>query len=270
VSAPPLAGAPDPAQVIVPDAVRRIAAGRPLRAVWLNGAGGLTFEILGASPTFVKYAPTASGLDLGREAERLAWASRFTPVPSVIDLGADAGGAWLQTAAVPGDNAVGDRWKADPGPAVAAIGHGLRALHDALPAADCPFDWSLETRLTAIRARAAAGLIDPSRWRAEFRDLSLAEALGRVEAPPPIDHLVVCHGDACAPNTLVGAAGRWSGHIDLGDLGLADRWADLAVASWSLDWNFGPGWDAAFYAAYGVAPDLVRIAYYRLLWTLEG
>jgi aminoglycoside phosphotransferase len=36
---------------------------------------------------------------------------------------------------------------------------------------------------------------------------------------------VVCHGDACAPNTLIAAEGRWSGHVDLGMLGTADRWA---------------------------------------------
>ena len=85
---------------------------------------------------------------------------------------------------------------------------------------------------------------------------------------PPIDRLVVCHGDACAPNTLVGADGAWTGHVDMATLGVADRWADLAIASWSLGWNFGPGWDATFYAAYGIAPDPDRIAYYRLLWEL--
>ena len=81
-----------------------------------------------------------------------------------------------------------------------------------------------------------------------------------------MDHLVVCHGDACAPNTLVGADGRWVGHVDLGSLGVADRWADLAVASMSLGWNFGPGWEDDLYEAYGVEPDDERIAYHRLLW----
>jgi aminoglycoside phosphotransferase len=43
------------------------------------------------------------------------------------------------------------------------------------------------------------------------------------------------------------------------------RWADLAVASWSLHWNFGREWEPAFFAAYGIEPDRIRIAYYRLL-----
>jgi aminoglycoside phosphotransferase len=49
---------------------------------------------------------------------------------------------------------------------------------------------------------------------------------------------------------------------------VADRWADLAVATWSLEWNHGPGWDATLLAAYGIDPDLERAAWYRLLWDL--
>jgi kanamycin kinase len=49
---------------------------------------------------------------------------------------------------------------------------------------------------------------------------------------------------------------------------VADRWADLAVAAWSMEWNFAPGYDGAVYDAYGVAPDQERIAYYRLLWDM--
>ena len=79
---------------------------------------------------------------------------------------------------------------------------------------------------------------------------------------------MVCHGDACAPNTLIGDDGRWSGHVDFGALGVADRWADLAVACWSTTWNYGPGWSRPLLKAYGVKPDPRRLAYYRLLWDL--
>jgi kanamycin kinase len=78
---------------------------------------------------------------------------------------------------------------------------------------------------------------------------------------------VVCHGDACAPNTLVDDDGRSCGHVDFGQLGVADRWADLAVATLSLGWNYpGRDWEAEFFNAYGVQPDPARIDYYRRLW----
>jgi kanamycin kinase len=80
---------------------------------------------------------------------------------------------------------------------------------------------------------------------------------------------VVCHGDACAPNTLIDDSGACSGHVDFGHLGVADRWADLSIATWSLDWNYGPGWQHMLLDAYGVEPDEERISYYRLLWDLS-
>jgi len=253
-----------PAPVAVPAAVAGVAAGRPLTAVWRNELGGTTWRM---GNRFVKWAPAGSGLDLAAEALRLRWAVRFTPVPLVLDEGEDGEGSWLVTAALRGTSAVGDRWRAEPATAVAAIGEGLRALHDALPVADCPFDWSVPTRLADARRRAERGDLDPASWGDEHRGLTVSEALDRLADVPDVDRLVVCHGDSCAPNTLLDEQG-WTGHVDLGELGVADRWADLAVATWSTDWNYGPGWEHALLSAYGVDPDPERTAYYRLLWDL--
>ncbi len=258
---------PDPGGAI-PGAVCDVAAGDPVRPVWANELGGVTFEVgTGDRRRFVKWTPVGSGIDLAAEVARLEWAAPYTPVPRVVDGGADQDGSWIVTAALAGENAVSARWTADPARAVAAIGAGLRALHDALPADGCPFTWSAQDRLTSARRRAAD--LEPSRWHADHRRLDVAGALRRLANPPAVDRVVVCHGDACAPNTLIDADGRWTGHVDLGDLGVADRWADLAVATWSAGWNYGPGWERALLAAYGVEPDPERTAYYRLLWDLD-
>jgi kanamycin kinase len=45
-------------------------------------------------------------------------------------------------------------------------------------------------------------------------------------------------------------------------------WADLAIATWSSEWNYGPGWDGLLLDAYGIRPDPDRTRYYRLLWDL--
>lgn len=78
------------------------------------------------------------------------------------------------------------------------------------------------------------------------------------------------HGDACAPNTLISPTGQWVGHVDLGDLPVGDRWADLAVASLSLDWNFGEGHEDELFDAYGIERDEERIRYYRQLWDVAS
>ena len=232
--------------VEVPAAVIEVAAGRPTRPVWKNVLGGLTYEISDTNARFfVKFAPEGSGLPLGREAERLAWAAKYTPVPKVVDSGADKTGVWLLTEALPGRSAVDTRWRQNPEKAVTAIAYGLSRLHQRLPVDECPFDWSAEDRLARI-----------------------PKNTGPASTPPPIDKLVVCHGDPCAPNTLLDDDGNWSGNVDMAALGRADRWADLAVASLSLSWNYGPGWEPLFFDTYGIAADPERIAYYRLLWDL--
>ncbi len=265
-----LAG-PSERRVDVPRAVRALAGNGSVRLVWENELAGLTFELTsGASRRFVKWAPAGSGIDLHAELARLRWAIGFVAVPLVLDTGGDETGTWLLTEPVPGETAISARWKASPATAVAAIGEGLRALHDALPLERCPFSWSAESRLARARRRALAGHLDPTTWHAEHRDLTVDEALDRLAAIPPVDKAVVCHGDACAPNTLVNETGRWSGHVDLGALGVADRWADLAVATWSTQWNYGPGFEHVLLAAYGVCADPDRTRYYRLMWDLAS
>lgn len=257
-----LAG-PPVGPVPVPRAVAALADA-PLVPVWRNQLGGLTWQLgAGSDRRFVKWAPAGSGLQLGREVERLRWAARFTPVPVVLGHDADADGEWLLTAGLPGRSAVAPRWLDHPLPAVRAVGAGLRALHDALPVAECPFDWSA-SRLSLVHARAA--VLRPSEWSPEHRRLTTDAVLARLDDVPETDRLVVCHGDACVPNTLLTDDGVWSGHVDLGSLGVADRWADLAIATWSATWNYGPGWERTLLDAYGVEPDEERTAYYRLLW----
>ncbi|MGQ0773693.1 MAG: hypothetical protein ACT4NY_04620 [Pseudonocardiales bacterium] len=120
--------------------VVRLAAGERIEAVWRNELGGLTYRI--AEDRYLKWAPADSGLDPAAEVDRLTWAIQYTSVPRPLRSGRDETGSWLMTAAVPGDNAVEDRWRADPATAVTAIGNGLRQLHEVLPVDACPFSWS--------------------------------------------------------------------------------------------------------------------------------
>ena len=253
----------------IPAPVRAVAAGRAVRAVWQNELGGITFEVgAGTKRCFVKWAPAASGIDLGAEAARLTWAVSFTRVPRLLGQGADATGSWIITAALPGRFAVADRWKSDPATAVTAIGEGLRGMHEAAAPGACPFSWLASERLADTRRRAGEGRIDPGSWHPVHQPLGIDRALELLADIPPADRLVICHGDSCAPNTLLTDDGRFSGHVDLGELGVADRWADLAVATWSTQWNYGPGWEGLLLDAYGVPPDPDRTRYYRLLWDL--
>lgn len=232
----------------VPPRVRALAGGAVLVPVWQNELGGVAFRATDADGIrFVKYGPRNRETTMAAEADRLRWAAPHTPVPRVIDQGGDDTHEWLVTEGMPGESAVSPRWIADPATAVRAIGEGLRSLHDSLPVAACPFRWDVASRVANAGARGI-------RLPVELR------------SPPPVDRLVVCHGDACAPNTLLSDAGAWTAHVDLGALGVGDRWADIAVAALSTGWNYGPGWEVPLVEAYGVPFDAERMSYYRRLW----
>lgn len=196
--------------------------------VWRNELGGLTSRLVAddAQDLFAKWSP----LDLEPEAERMSWLASRHPAPRIADY-VEGDDQWLLvTGALPGSSAVSPRWLREPERAARAIGEGLALLHTLDPAASI------------------FGTVD---WVGEQDD---------------VDRLVVAHGDACAPNTLIADDGAFLAHVDLGSLGVADRWADLAIASMSLEWNYGPGHEAPFWEAYGIEPDPGRIAHYRALW----
>ncbi|GAB3405481.1 aminoglycoside 3'-phosphotransferase [Schumannella luteola] len=241
-AAPDLSYQLDPSGFELPAVIARLAAeaGAEPRALWQNSLGGLTFRL---GDRVVKWSPPVLAESLRREEERMRWLDGRHPAPRVLDAGADDDGAWLVTAALDGDTAVSDANRARPEVAIAAIVEGLRRIHT-LPLDDVPGHWADET------------------W--------VGRQPQKLAPRPPIDDPVLVHGDACAPNTLLDAAGAFAAHVDLGDLAPGDRWADLAVASMSLEWNYGPGHDDAFYAAYGIEPDAERIRWYRQLWEAES
>jgi len=231
--------------IAVPDVVRGLACGRPVEPVWRNEIGGVTFSIDDGAE-YVKYGSPHAEFDPDAEFERLRWVSAFVEAPRPIDHGADgAGNRWLRTAGIAATSAVLGGWREQPALVVPELGRGLRLFHDRVPVRGCPWTWSVSSRL---------------------RERGLPEqALG----PWPEFDPVVCHGDACNPNFLLNRDGLCVAYVDLGRLGVGDRWADLAPALLSLGWNFGSGWEEAFLAGYGIARDPAKQDFYTRLWNAE-
>lgn len=228
----------------IPEKVGELAGAHEPELVWRNELGGLTFRVADrCRPRYIKWQPEAgldagSGLDvdLVAEADRLRWAGRFIRVPRVLECGRAGGAAWLVTEGIDAVPAVDPRWQRNPEAAVRAIAVGLRRMHDALPVDGCP-----------------------------FRGTWTAPHIGSLPEP---EHLVVCHGDPCMPNTLMSDSGDFVANVDMGRLGVADRWADLAIATYSISWDFnlGRSYDELFFRTYGARPDDERINAYRRLW----
>lgn len=264
---------PTPVEVppVVHDLAGRLRPVATVVPVWRNEYGGFTARLedgadapgrttsrAAGRSSYLKWVPHGSACPSPlAEADRLVWAGSFAPLPRVLDAGRDRHGSWLLTEAVERGGAIATSaieplWRSQAKRSAIAIGLGLRRLHDLLPVATCSFVRTAELRVAAL-TRSAAATLRGTPWG----------------EPPPVDRLVVCHGDATVPNTLLDRAGRFVAHVDVGDLGVADRWSDIAVTTRSVTRRYGPGLEPLVLAAYGVAPDPVRTSYYRALWDTE-
>ncbi len=219
---------------------------------------------------YLKVAGKGWEPSLAQECDRMRWAASVLPVPKIVDYGIEEGVEWLLTEAMPGLVATHENLMNEPQTLVPILAKGLHTFHEA-PIQGCPFDFRLAAALKHIRTQVSTGLVDPvNDFHPEHQHLTPKEALKELETTAPsTEDIVLCHGDYCFPNVLI-ANGQVSGYIDLGELGLADRWWDLAVATWSVTWNLGPGWEDLFLETYGIEVDQERLRYFRLLYDLTS
>jgi aminoglycoside phosphotransferase len=258
--------------VLLPAPIDQHVSGWQAALVWESEPGACTWLMTGPAgeQLYLKTRSADAAVPLRAEAARLRWAhGAGLPVPAVLAHCRSRDREWLLTWPLPGRTAIDDDLEADPGWLVGVLADGLRWFHD-VQAARCPFRFQVRDALERVAGRVAAGLVRRDDMHPEHARLTPAAALAELERLRPArEDLVVCHGDYCLPNVLI-SDGRVSGFLDLGELGVADRWWDLAAATWSVTWNLGPGWEDAFLAAYGVARDERRIAFYRLLYDMTS
>ena len=198
-----------------------IAAGRPARVVWENELGGLTFEVgAGDDPRLREVVARWRCAGPHRR-------SRATGVggPPHRASGAVPRPRYGARRLVDGDlglvGCVRSRTRVDRSPRGGR--HRARA-------------WVARAMPTTCSPSTTARSRGPS-----TNASSVPRRSSSVMRPRSTGSWCVTGTRACAPNTVLDADGTYVGHVDVGRLGVADRWADLAVATWSTEWNYGVG-----------------------------
>lgn len=217
--------------------------------------------------------PASGAAELEGERDRVAWlVERGVPGPRVLDWHSDDTGACLVTSAVAGV-------PADQMPAAELriawehIADAVRRLHE-VPVGDCPFRRDLDTMVAVARDVVARGAVNPEFLPEDQQRTPPSELLARLvpqlarrRDQEALD-LVLCHGDLCLPNIILDPRTLdVSGFVDLGRLGPADRYADLALLltnareTWE-DEERALAADLAFAERYGVTLDHDRLRFY--------
>lgn len=245
------------ARTDMPASIARAIEGYAWSRDAVGKSEGTVFRLRSASglpDLFLKHGSGHAALDVADEAVRLGWLAGKLAAPKVHAVAGGPDAFWLLTAALPGRTAARAlseaRDDAEADALLEAIAAFVRRLH-ALPVATCPFDAGQARRLADARERMAQGRVDaddfdPVRvgWKPEQVWLQL-QAL----RPDTIEP-VVAHGDLTLDNLLV-HQGAVSGCIDVGRLGVADRYQDLALLWRSL--GDAPRLQRRLFDALGIA-----------------
>ncbi|EJA3280421.1 TPA: APH(3'') family aminoglycoside O-phosphotransferase [Pseudomonas aeruginosa] len=226
---------------------------------------------------YVKLAPAACSVNLAGERDRLLWLrERGITSPEVIDWHETEEGVRLTMTTVPGVPAA-DLTGADLLKAWPSMARQLGILHE-LAVSECPYDRGLLLMFDRAVDVVARGAVNPGFLSSKDKDVPACQLLAHItdELPVRLDQeaaeRVVCHGDACTPNFIVDPRSlQCTGLIDVGRLGKADRYADLAL----MIANAGENWTTLAQAerAFGIlfetlgisAPDRDRLAFYLRL-----
>ncbi|MGI8754693.1 MAG: phosphotransferase [Acidimicrobiales bacterium] len=236
----------------------------------------------GAAPVaFVKHGCGPEVLGLQGETQRLQWLGdrlRGRPdlvSPTVVGARDLDDGYLLATAALDGIGGHEIDAHQLSAPRLAdTLGRALATLHHALDPQDCPWAVTVSAMVAAAEARLAAGGLQSDQLPEPFLGRDPADAvrwLGRHVPAEPDDGGVVTHGDAGLPNLLVPVEPDGPiAIIDVGRLGVSDRYRDLSVLVRSFAANHGARHQERLGRAYGVDGfDAAALDWWRIaddLW----
>ena len=205
----------------------------------------------------------------------LEWLAGKAPVPQVAAHEVWNGQDWLLMTRLPGTELCRPDVMRNPVLLLDCMAEALHTLWS-IPVSGCPFERRVAENLSHAETAILSGTFDASDCEPEtFGPGGFANPeallLWLKNHLPPEDRAVT-HGDFCLPNLFTDGK-RFTGFIDVGSVGAANRWMDLALGWRSLkhnsDGHYGKVYpeidpDDLFRAA-GVPKDEEKLRYYLLL-----
>jgi aminoglycoside 3'-phosphotransferase-2 len=229
----------------------------------MSGASIVRVVTNGRSDRFVKIADADGVRALRDEATRTAWLSaRGIAVPHIRRTKEESAYFAVLMDAVPGTPA-----DASPLPVpqlIDVLAKALATLHR-LPVGNCPFDETLNVRLSRAAAAVVAGEIDIAEFAPRNSGVAPEMLLARLIAHRLAEDIVVAHGDATLSNLIVDNEGK-VGFVDCGNTGRGDRYLDLGVLAAEIAEHYGDDAVVQFMRSYGGIWDTDKARFYADLY----
>ena len=224
----------------------------------------------------IKIQPRSGETD--QEAAIAAWVGRRLPVPEILAYRVRDGMAFTLMSRAIGIMLCDPEYMRHPEKVIDIVARSMKMMWT-IDTAGCVCRESLlSERLKVAEYNVSHGLVDVDDAEPEtfgpdgFRNP--AELLTWLKENRPPEDIVLTHGDLCLPN-IFADGNEITGLIDLGKMGPADRWQDIAIAIRSLKSNFYGAYSNPLYRydfrpemllrALGVEMDEAKYRYYFLL-----
>ncbi len=208
------------------------------RVYFIDKAGGLFLKRYSAGK-------------LKNEASMTAWLHSLGLSAEVVSYICTGTYDWLLTRRIPGEDCTHPIYTAEPERLCETVAVQLRKLHETRTEM-CPAKDRLDIYKASVCSGYERGMYEPELFRGLWEFSSREEAWKCAERGlPALKREVLIHGDYCLPNIILDNW-RFSGFIDVGAGGIADRHIDLLWGIWTLKFNLGTArYSDRFMDAYG-------------------
>ena len=205
----------------------------------------------------------------------MGWSEGKIPVPKILCHEVEDGISYLLMEKMEGVMSCDESLLEQPEVLTRALADGIRLLWQT-DTSGCPRNRTLpclleEARYNIDNGRVDLDNVDPETFGENgFRDPD--DLLNWLVNHPIPSEPVLSHGDYCLPNIFV-KNGHFRGFIDVGDLGIGEKWRDIALCYRSLRDNWGGAYGGKvydfdpklFFEALEIEPDWEKIRYHLLL-----
>lgn len=220
----------------IPNDIQKIVGTKPYE---LNDVGMSDSEVRIYDEYVLKIQPRSHETD--NEYAMTKWIGKQIRIPEIFVYSVINDIAYTLMSKVDGQMLCEDSYLQHPEKLIKIAADGLKQLWQ-IDIKGCPYNTSrLSERLKAAEYNVRNGLVDVEDAEPEtFGPNGFAnpeELLKWLQNNRPEEDIVLSHGDYCLPNIFV-KENEIKGFIDLGKMGPADRWQDIAIAIRSLQHNF--------------------------------